>query len=59
MMKMKTAKELKGSRLVAKVRLHNYRFPRSKIESGNYAIIVFDVILNRTVFLLSLLIVHK
>ena len=41
---MKTAKELKGSRLVAKVRLHNYRFPRSKIESGNYAIIVFDVI---------------
>lgn len=28
----------------ALVTLHNYRYPRSNIESGNYAIIVFDVI---------------
>ncbi len=40
---MKTAAELKGTDVVAKVTLHNYRYPRTKVQSGEYAIVVLDV----------------
>ena len=40
----KTSKELIGNRLVAKVKLHNYRFPKSGHNSGDFAIVIFDVI---------------
>ena len=37
-------KNLRGTRIVAKVKLHNYRFPRSGHQSGDYAIFNLDVI---------------
>ena len=40
----KTAKELVGSRIVAKIKLHNYRYPKAGHTSGNFAIVIFDVI---------------
>lgn len=43
-MEIKTAKELKGTNISAKVKLHNYRFPRSGHKSGDWAIVIFDVI---------------
>lgn len=34
-----------GERITAKVRLHNYRFPKNKAHvSGEYAIVIFDLI---------------
>lgn len=41
---MKSAVELRGTRLVARVMLHNYRYPRSGHQSGDYAIAIFDVL---------------
>lgn len=43
-MENKTAKELVGTTISAKVKLHNYRFPRSGHVSGDFAIVVLDVI---------------
>lgn len=41
---MKTAAELNGTQLVAKVTLHNYRYPRHNVHSGDFAIVVLDVV---------------
>lgn len=43
-MSVKTAKELIGSGISAKVKLHNYRFPRSGHKAGDWAIVVLDVV---------------
>ena len=40
----KTATQLVGSEITAKVQLHNYRFPRSGHVSGDYAIVIFDIV---------------
>ena len=41
---MKTSLDLKGQRLIAKVRLNNYRYPRSGHKAGDYAIVIMNVI---------------
>ena len=37
------AQELKGTRLVAKVKIHNVTYPRSGFKPGDFAIVNFDV----------------
>ena len=44
MMDMQTSLDLKGQRLIAKVRLNNYRYPRSGHKAGDYAIVIMNVI---------------